>query len=554
MNVAPPAGCAHAFLRKRNEGTCPICEPNTARAIDPRVAVERLRAIRACNAREKLADFVRQAWHETDPTVPLDWNWHHELLCSHLQAMFEDWQRCRLDPENLRPKVQNLLINIPPGTAKSRIVSVFFPAWCWLHEPGWRVICLSANPDVATRDAPIARNLIESVWYRTHFKPQWTLDESINARDWYVNTAGGERRSFGITAKIVGLRADCIIVDDPNDPKDVHSEASRNAVNNAWDQAIANRLNDLRVGLRIGVMQRVHEDDWSAHVLRQGFDHLRLPLIYDPDGGGCPCEACKRGETLLGFRDPRADGSKPAVLHPVRFPEHVIEAERKKGSLYFAGQFGQRPAPADGVVFSRKWFKYIDAETMPKFESVVISCDLANSSHESKKNSNNALVVCARGRGPERYVLDVEFGRWTLPIVARKIAALQARWSKHAPGGVPKILVEKKATGQSVIDMLKSGEGVTDENGRPLKLAGVIEDSKAQRAHDDKMSRAVAAQPYVEGGNVALLRGPWVDAFLHEVVTFPVGSHDDQVDAFTMALKYWLESDALRSFVGSAKW
>lgn len=477
-----------------------------------------LRLVVAERCRRSFAAFVREAWHVTDPTVALEWNWHHEAICLHLQRMFEDWRRVRRGELPSPPPVQNLLINIPPGTAKSRLVSVFFPAWAWLHEPAWKVICLSANPQVAERDAPISRQLIESPWYQQHFTPWWKLDEAINARDWYANTAGGDRRSFGIAAKIVGLRADCLIVDDPNDPKEVHSAATREGVNvRAWDQAIANRVNDLRVSLRIGVMQRLHEHDWAGHVLAQGgWEHLFIPLLYEEHG--CRCPSCARGATLYGWRDPRTvDGE---VLHSARFTPEVIDGERRRlGSYGFAGQMQQRPAPARGGILQPRWFSRYDdiprdRHNEPAFDFIWISVDA--SFKKTATGSRVAVLVVAR-KGGQRWVLDNDTRPMDYVLTKEALRAMRAKWPQ-----VTKVLIEDKANGPALVSELSA------------EWPDVVAHSPGS---DSKEARAMSVQPQIESGAVWIPRhAAWVDDFLHEVATFPAGAHDDQVDALTQAL------------------
>jgi predicted phage terminase large subunit-like protein len=57
------------------------------------------------------------------------------------------------------------------------------------------------------------------------------------------------------------------------------------------------------------------------------------------------------------------------------------------------------------------------------------------------------------------------------------------------------------------------------------------------RANKDKEAYARAWSPLVEAGKVRLVKGPWVDAFLAESEAFPLGGHDDQVDAVSGAVQ-----------------
>lgn len=493
------------------------------REVPRQVGPELYQAIRAERARRSLAQFIRYGWQVLEPGVEVEWNWHIEFVAEHLQAVLEDWMRRQRDPLYVQ-RAQNLLINQPPGTAKSRIVSVFAPVWMWLHWPSWRVTCLSANPEVALRDADYARQVLESEWYRTWFRPRWHLREAQDAKSNYANTAGGTRLSKGISAKLTGLRGDAIIADDLNDLKEVYSETIRRGVNRDWDDAIANRVNDLRSSVRIGIQQRAHEEDWSGHILAKGgWEHVCLPMEWEA-APVCKCPSCARGVTFLGRRDPRTAVGE--VLHPVRFTPQVLAAEKiRLGSYGVAGQLQQRPAPAEGGMFKQRWFKYIDRAELPSFDEVVVSVDCA--SKKTTDGSNTAIEVIGR-QGPWRYVLDCFAGHVTTRETIAKIHELRGAW------GVRKVLVEDKAAGPSVVEALKES------------IPGVIEIGVA--GGDDKESRAMAVQPEVESGNVMLLRGaPWVEDFLLEICSFPVGAKNDRVDAFTQALNYFRENPRVRA-------
>src|SRR6185437_11862743 len=103
--------------------------------------------------------------------TPLVWNWSIQAVCDHVQALLER-----------RLEKRNLIINIPPGTAKSRIVSVCAPAWMWLRYPTWRGVFASGNPRVSTRDSLYTRQIIESPWYRRMFRVRWTLADDSNTK------------------------------------------------------------------------------------------------------------------------------------------------------------------------------------------------------------------------------------------------------------------------------------------------------------------------------------------------------------------------------------
>lgn len=555
--------CPHAVLASANGGRCPVCIPKTITvsakvgehladrlekpraAIDPMVARDRLKKLRAANARESLAEFVKHAWIVLHPGVRLAWNWHLDAICQHAQVMIEDLIKARRD-EHFEQRAKNLVINIPPRQLKTEVMQIFLPAWGWLHDPSLSWRCLSGNSKVVNLASQDCRALIGSSWYQDWFKPTWQISDDTDAVKLFKNSARGRRMASTTLEKITGEGTDVIIVDDPQDAGDAHSEALRERVIEKWDKAIESRVNDRLRCVRIGIMQRLHEEDWSGHVLKQGgWEHLCLPMEFETKNtpGRCKCPSCAMGKTFLGWTDPRK--TEGELLHEVRTPRTELNAARAVlGPYGYAGQMQQRPAPADGGLFKRAWFKEFDLETMPRFDEIVVSCDLANSEHATRSGSNNALLVVAR-KGSWRYVLDERVGRWSMTEIQRKIAELQSEWQKRTNIGTVKVLVEKKAAGNFVISAMRNEMGIM----------GVVEDEEAQKAHNDKLVRANAVVAQVEGGNIMVPKGaPWVEEFLHELCVFPNGAKDDRVDAFTQALNYWRSSNAMRIGMGLAKW
>jgi predicted phage terminase large subunit-like protein len=532
-----------------------------------------------------LAPFIDQGWHVLEPTTPLEWNWHIDAVAAHLQAAIEDWMAIQLwrqerekrhkralalsltntgtnalvapvaAPEDLGPepgqRIQNLLINIPPGTAKSRIVSVFFPAWVWLKWPSFRWLCLSANPRVALRDSVYCRDLIESKWYRETFKPDWNLSPDQNAKSNFKNTAGGFRSAFGYGSRITGDRADAIVWDDPHDADEVHSDKLREGVLERWDGAIGNRVNDLRCSLRIGVMQRLHEGDLSGHVLKQGWEHVCLPMEFEKVSQ-CRCPSCVRGHTAIGWKDPRTKDGE--LLFPQRFPPDVLDKERKRmGSAKYAGQMQQQPAPSEGEIFKKPWWRFwvpkghaltpykvrladgsyqdavVEELDLDDLEEMIQSWDMA---FKDTKTADFVVGGVWGRAGTRKYLLDQVRDRMGFTRTVKALQALSEKW----PDARIK-LIEDKANGPAVMDALKG------------KVSGMV----AVEPEGSKIARAHAVSPEVEGGDVYLphpdLPGnEWVELYLAEFTQFPFASKDDQVDQTTQALKRWIKPKKKKSY------
>ena len=124
---------------------------------DPSV-LEILRGVRAETGRRRFRDFVEMAWPyaETRPFIP---NWHIDAIADHLQAVTEG-------------HIRRLLITVPPGHAKSLLVSVFWPAWQWLVNPTLRGIFTSYDADLAMRDSVRCRGVLASDWFQETFRPK----------------------------------------------------------------------------------------------------------------------------------------------------------------------------------------------------------------------------------------------------------------------------------------------------------------------------------------------------------------------------------------------
>ena len=498
-------------------------------------------------ARRSLSEFIRQGWHVLEPGTPLEWNWHINAVADHLQAAFEDWmvvQRWRLElstwaeiegvevPEHIVPpaqRIQNLIINIPPGTAKSRIVMVYFVAWAWLHWPSWSAICVSSNPRNSDRDSDYCRTLIKSEWYQDTFQPAWRLDKDGTRK--FTNTAHGWRQALGFNARITGGRADAILVDDPHDAGEVHSEKLRKNVLNKYDDAIGNRVNDLRSSLRIGIMQRLHEMDWTGHNLAKGgWEHLCLPMEYVPVGKRlCPCASCKKGETSIGWRDPR---SKPGeILHPIRFTPVVLAAEKTRlGSSGYAGQMQQWPVPADGALFKEIWFvnRY---KRLPELVEVWTTWDTAMK--DGEENDETACVVAGKSKEGRCVILRVLHGRWETPQVAEFLVA-QAEWLRSVYGDrYQGDYVEDKVSGTTLMQYLRR------THSHIVIVPITVEGDKVQRAH--------GVAPLCEAGSVLLPDGyiypdtaENIGDLLKQLKTFPLSDLKDIVDAFVYTLKKFL--------------
>jgi predicted phage terminase large subunit-like protein len=435
-----------------------------------------------------LASFVREAWHVLEPGQPYIHGWHVDAICEHLEAITDG-------------ELTRLLINIPPGTMKSTLTSVFWPAWEWGPKglPHIRMIGASHEQGLAVRDTRKMRNLISSQWFQERWPIAMTSDQ--NQKTFYENSSTGWRQACAV-ASMTGKRGDRVVWDDPHSVEAALSIAHRETALRVFQETLPTRLNNPDSSAIVIVMQRLHESDVSGFILEDdyGYDHLCLPMEFEPE---------RRCTTSLGFTDPRTEDGE--LLFPERFSRTTVDRDKKvMGSMAVAGQFQQRPAPRGGGFF--EWEKLEIVEAAPKkLLQFVRYWDKAGT---DGAGAYTAGVLMAKDREGVFYVLDVVRGQWSAPKREKVI-----KQTAQTDGVKVKVWVEQEP-----------GSGGKESAESTVKgLAGFR--AYAERATGDKALRAEPYSVQVEAGNVKVVAGAWNKDFIDEHKTFPVGKYKDQIDA-----------------------
>jgi predicted phage terminase large subunit-like protein len=447
-----------------------------------------------------LAEFIRQAWHIVEPNTPLVWNWHIDGLCLHLEAV-------------TRGEIKKLLINIPPGTMKSLIVSVFWPAWEWTQKPGLQYLAGSYGDAVSIRDNIKMRDLVSSTWYQERWLIEFKQEQNQKVR--FDNTEGGWRIATSVEGRGTGEHPDRIIVDDPHKASESQTEVDRLKVKTWLDQTLATRGISKDVAIVI-VMQRLHEEDASGHILSRGdkdeWVHICLPMRY---------EVGRMKETPIGWSDPR---TKPGeLLWPALFPEAVVHTlEMVLGSYGTAGQLQQRPSPEGGDIFKEENWRYVNA--LPAgIKFWVRSWDKAGTQNAGKWTVG--VLIGKEFVSPtlaRYYVADVKRARLSAGPRNRLILETSHQDRATYRSGPYRIRIEQEpGSGGKESAEISVGE-----------LAGFDVVAKPASGEGDKVARARPLAAQQEVGNVYLLRADWNKAFVEEFNRFgPGAAVTDQVDA-----------------------
>jgi hypothetical protein len=274
--------------------------------------------------RQDFRSFLRKAMPEVSPGDRLLWNWHLDALAHELEGVWRGNTR--------------LIVNVPPRTLKSISTSVAYVAWCLGRNPKLKFICVSYNQFLAEDLGRQCLKLMRSAWYERVF-PHARIDRAKNAPGHFKTTRGGGRLATSIEGPLTGFGADFIIIDDPIKAEDGVSETERKRVNKWYDSTLNTRLNNQNTGRIILVMQRLHIDDLTGHVLEKGgrWRHLSLPAIAQADL-----------HVSTDVDEVHAFGAGEA-LHPDR--ENLASLELRKanmGAYNFSAQYLQEPVAVAG--------------------------------------------------------------------------------------------------------------------------------------------------------------------------------------------------------------
>ena len=305
---------------------------------------------------QSLVGFVREGWPLLEPRARYIHNWHIEAICAHLEAVTHG-------------RITRLLINVPPGSMKSLLVSVLWPAWEWgpCGLRSMRYLATAFNELPVKRDSRKTRDLIRSAW----FQGLWPEVQLVRAGEMsFANSDTGTREGvpFG---SLTGQRGDRLIIDDPHSTETAESDAERERTTRKFREGALDRLNDQQRSAIVVIMQRLHEADISGVIKRlsEPYVHLCLPMRFEIES---------RCATEIGFTDPRTfDGE---LLCPERWSALTVDRlEADKGAYAFAGQYQQRPVPREGGLFKREWFadKFIRRDAVPIGTRWVRHWDLA---------------------------------------------------------------------------------------------------------------------------------------------------------------------------------
>lgn len=436
--------------------------------------------------------FIAKCFGTLNPGTEYLSNWHIDAIAWHLEQV-------RLG------RIKRLIITMPPRSAKSISASVAFPAFIHGHDPTKEIITVSYAQGLASKLRNDYRMILSSGWFRDLFL-KTRIDPKKESEQEVRLTQRGVRLATSVGGVLTGRGADIIIIDDPLKADDAHSEAQRNKVNEWYSSALVSRLNQKSKGAIVIVTQRLHVDDLVGHVTEfdDNWTVLNLPAIAAED------QRIPIGPSRYHHR------KQGTLLHPARETQAVLdELKLNIGSAAFEAQYQQSPIPPGGHMFRREWLNYYPF--LPEItddDTVFQSWDTASKTGLQNDWSVGTTWLYKNGL---YYLMDVVREKLNYPdLKARMLAEAQ----QYQPWF---ILIEDTGVGTGLIADLKAES--FDAIGIP--------------ATQSKEARANIQTPKFESGRVWLPEtAPWLSELEAELLAFPAGRHDDQVDSIVQALAY----------------
>ena len=444
--------------------------------------------------RDDFLSFARKALRELDGTI-LSEDRYLDYLASKLTA-FADGE------------IKRLIVNAPPRHLKSQLGTVCLTAWILGHHPNKKIVVLACSARLAEKLARAIRAILQAKWYRNIFPTR--IKKGHGEATNFATVDGGEVFAASIHANITGRGGDIIIVDDPHDTDDAGKPHQLAKAIGRFNKNVKSRLNNHRTGRFLVIAHRVSEADLSAHLLaRGGWQHVVLPFLatrdetYKTDGG---IWRRRKGELL------RADDADD---------EHIAELKQTEPNfdmLYQQDCDGQARLP-------------IMAELFPIFAPDTIAhlprvLSIDPGATDGDDASFSVIQVWAFD-AKNYYLLDDYRAQCEFEDLKRKARHLRKLHRAYA------ILIENTANGPGLISQLK----------RKLKARCLIVPITPRGSKTARLNRHIDK---IRQGRVQLAADAayWVE-FTDEIVVFPYGKHDDQVDAFTQMADFVDQHGAL---------
>jgi len=408
--------------------------------------------------------------------------------------------------ERKKPPFDWYIINIPPGSSKSTMVSILWPCWLLLNDPSLFIIGSSYSSDISNGFVRKSKKVLDSEIFKALFNQ---IEFSKQLEGFYETKNNGGYYATSTDGTITGVHGNVFINDDPLSVKQSYSKAERDRGNRFVSTISPDRVRNKEITPQVIVMQRLHDEDPTGHILSKGLNtkHICLPAELG-------------NNTTKGLEYIYTD----KLLDPVRINQNILTKRRQElGVFGYAGQYDQNPHPEGGGKIKGEWFNYIHEKELP--EGIVWDIWVDGAYTNSTKNDPTGLMVCGFKDG-QLYIRNGFCAYLEMPELLKLIPTYADEYNL-SPTSM--IYIEPKASGKSLRQMLKQQSMKLN----PIEISSTL-------VNEGKEARIQVAAPKVQIGRVTIVKGAWNDEFIGQLEGFPTAKHDEFVDLLGYACEKYL--------------
>ena len=432
---------------------------------------------------------------------------HIKLLCQKLQGVVDG-------------DIKRLMVFLPPRSSKSLICSKLFPAWYIGNFSNHEIMSVSHSDQLASDFGRTVRDIVNTEKFQRIFKGVALRSDVKAAGKWKTNK-NGSYYAAGVRSQVAGRGANIALLDDVMSEEDSFSQTGRKYIKEWYPAGLRTRL--MPNGAIIIINTRYHYDDLCGWLLKQ--EKTAEQNTYSWEVISIPAWLNEEAAELLGL--PVGSSYFPEWKSDKILKIDEEEIRASNGARYWNSLYMQDPSPDDGGIIKKKYIQWWEYDEPPECQFIIQTYDTAFS---TSRTADFSVIQTwgifndydeDYGFSSHLILLGNTKGRYEYPEL-RRIA--QDLYKEFRPDVC---IIERKASGQSLIqDMRRAGLPVLD----------YLPDK-------DKIARVYASTPMMEAGRVWLPKNKiWADDLFSECMSFPNGSHDDQVDCLSMAIHYMKDS------------
>jgi len=425
----------------------------------------------AFECKKSFKHFVKTFWKEAISTDVV-WNWHMDEICDVVEVndkrLFKGL-----------PKLNDVIINVPPGTSKTMLVSILATCWDFANKPSIRIGIGSHSDKVILGISDKISLVMNSDKYKSYF-PDVKIRQDLNNKHNFKTESQGELWVFTTKSDITGLHFDKINLDDIINPKGVKSDVEIYNVNTTFlSETISNRKTDPDITLTYLTMQRLSMKDPTAFLLDLEPDTLHVCIPATDEYTIKPSH----------LRSNYVDG----LLDPKRLSRKVLAQKRKRMTeKIFQAQYGQAPVPLGGNTIKTDWIKQVDYDDIPREVWNQPTDMIIDTAMTNDKTNDPSGILCCVYHDNILYLLNFWTDWLKQNDLVKKIAELGDDWCDKKS----RIMIEKKANGHATID----------------ELARIYHNKYNVIGLDKSVGKQAMLDAYaasIESGKVVMLRGSW---------------------------------------------